>query len=292
MTRTARSIGLLLVLAVVLIAAGYVSLNPPGKGGSGDGEGLGYRARPVQLAPERADLAGVPSMEKVFDRLAEARPFNIFIVGDSTGISERGWQRQLMAWLGEKTGRAVSFTQWFTTEDGGQGYYKPFELVGGGGAPINVYNASAGGKGWDYTEETLSETMDPLDGKRVDLLIVNHGHNVFPAGDYYAEGVLRVMDPLVREHPEMGVLLMKQNPEKNSNRDSAMRSVSRQIDFYSEETGAMFVDVFAAFEETGQPESLIDKTKFHPTPKGYVLWFETVRDALEPLLPTRRTTAR
>ena len=101
------------------------------------------------------------------------------------------------------------------------------------------------------------------------------------------------MDRLVRANPGMGILMMKQNPEHpDTGRAAQLVSTFGYIDYYAEQTGASSVDIYSAFQDTDRQLELIDETLFHPTPEGYQLWFETVRDAIGEMVPGAKRFVR
>lgn len=234
--------------------------------------------------PDKPDVA---SLETALNRLGDpAERFTILILGDSTGISEKGWQRLITAWLGETTDRDVVYHQWFTNEEPND-YYAPFTQVDGDSskAPIEVWNTSAGGQSFAYQIENADRQLAEV--QDVDLIIVNHGHNISPASSYYSEGV-PFLTELLDRWPDSSMILTKQNPEKpGTGRNSILRnSVFGYIDAFAASRDIPTLDVYSAFEATGEPLKLIDSTLFHPKPKGYALWFEELRDMLAPHVPS------
>ncbi len=210
------------------------------------------------------------------------------LIGDSTGVdSTAGWQMKVMDWLSVKTGRPWEMRQWHQDEAyGPPGYFPdPWKYGGGTGAPITLWNASAGGEDFEYTADHLGK-MYPKGLKSVDLLMVNHGHNVDPPHQYYYTGV-PVMERLLKRYPEAAMLIMAQNPEKGSVTNMTdLESVLGYVYTLEEVRGADVVDVHQAFEDTGHPQKLIDETNFHPSPKGYRMWADLVVDRLSQAMPS------
>lgn len=225
------------------------------------------------------------TLEDVLPRLAKKnRPFTVVLIGDSTGVDPAGWNVRLMDWLSERTNRPWEMHAWHQEphpEFGPPGYFPPWPYFDERpNAPIVLWNASAGGKGWDYTAANKAE-MFPRSLRSVDLLLVNHGHNVRPGTDYYDHGY-KVLDDLRNRFPKAAAVLFKQNPEKGASlTQTVLPEVFRQVDRYKEwRPGVTVIDVHRAFEDTGKPLALIDDTNFHPTKPGYQMWFELVRDEL------------
>lgn len=272
--------------AAVLVGVGvvYAVTNDPEPTSS-----AGPRWRPSETpAVDRDDtpitkVKLASAMKKLQD---PERRFTVALIGDSTGVDTAGWQMKVMDWLSVESGRPWEMRQWHQDEAyGPPGYFPdPWKYGSGTRAPITLWNASAGGKSFEYTAGYLDK-MFPKNLKSVDLLLVNHGHNVDPPHQYYYTGV-PVMEKLLKRYPEAAMLVMAQNPEKgNPTNITALETVLRYVYTLGERRSAEIVDVHRAFEKTGNPEKLIDETLFHPSPKGYELWADVVVEHLERAMP-------
>lgn len=282
--REASIIDRALVLAAILAVVGaglvYVVTSDPAPSTS-----AGPRYRPAETPTVDRDDTPITevSLSSALKKLENPeRPFTVALIGDSTGVDTAGWQMKVMDWLSIQSGRPWEMRQWHQDEAyGPPGYFPdPWKYGDGANAPITLWNASAGGKSFEYTAEYL-DTMFPEGLKSVDLLLVNHGHNVDPPHQYYYTGV-PVMEQLLKRYPEAAMLVMAQNPEKGAPANiTALETVLRYVYTLGERRGAEIVDVHAAFEKTGHPNRLIDETLFHPSPKGYQMWANLVVEHLE-----------
>lgn len=223
-----------------------------------------------------------PTLADAMSRLSDsARPFNILILGDSTSVEpEIGWHVLMMEWLSEETDRAWVLHQWSTDL---ADYAPPVERGDGTAAPLVLWNASAGEKDFDYVaghRETMLRTGAP-----VDLVIVNHGHNVEPEQDYYEVGV-PLIDSIHRQLGDAALVMTAQNPEKgDAARGHRMALIVDMLDVYAEAHALPVIDVYAAYARLDDPDAWLDILEKHPTPAGYRLWFRETRDLLAPTLP-------
>ena len=214
-------------------------------------------------------------------RLEEGdREFRILVIGDSTSADPRGWQQRTMEWLAEETERPWTLHSWLEPDTGAEpGYAAPVNHPGDDDkAPLVMWNASASGRDWEYTAEHIA-MMVPEDLEAVDLLMVNHGHNVRPASEYADLGY-PIIDGLREQFPEAAVVLFTQNPVRG-NAPPNSKETRKYVHQYHATREVEEVSVYKKFQKSGRVEELVDETQTrHPTPKGYQYWFRLLRSRI------------
>lgn len=270
----------LLAVAVVLAVglAGYAVTSP--NNSTPDGTKPIYTPRPTDTAvPAPAIKTTVAdAMKRLEDQ--PQRPWRLGVLGDSTGVNAiDGWVELLIVWASKKYDRPVRVSWWsvdrnqritWTQNDSGKN------------APIIVWSGSAGGKDFAYSKSRLNDLILPREQKKIDLLFINHGHNLSRSTDYYYEGKPFIAG-LMEKWPNTAIMLMAQNPERIGTPHAPIgEKVIGQVKNFAEWSGLPYVDIHQLFvdESRGNTDSLLDKTDFHPNKRGYVLWFEAVRDTL------------
>ena len=229
-----------------------------------------------KYTPEEVVTAG-PVVQKyqvseVMRRLNDqARPFQIAVVGDSTGVARQGWVYQMAEALGKATGRTVNFRQWAAELDPPR-YYKPQTVHQGGAATIEIWNGSASGKGLQYSSDLLEELL-PLPAEQPDLIFLNHGHN---ARIYELElAAKNLLIRMTEEHPDTAVVAILQNPQDPNVAGAAKHTTNINLlrDFL-QVTNFPFIDVYSAYiQQPGWETWFIDN---HPDPRGNTLWADLV----------------
>lgn len=239
----------------------------------------------VRIPPQEVGSSQVGSSTKLGRALSrlddQDRRFRVLVIGDSTSVDPAGWQQLMMQWLAEETGRPWKVHSWNAepAPPAEPGYAPPERHRGGpDSAPLVMWNASAAGRNWVYTADHIAD-MAPAELRRIDLLLVNHGHNIRPA-EQYADVGYPVIDRLRERFPRAGVVLFTQNPVRGdapSNSAEARGFVHR----YRDTRRVAVFGVYRAFIKSGRVEELVDEVNpRHPTPEGYRLWFELVRSRL------------
>ena len=250
---------------------------------------------PVANAPEYKSGVGAgkepvpytPTLEEAMRRLSKrARSFNVLLLSDSTTLDTKyGWHMLTFDWLAEETGRPWQMWQWNADPAVAQvGYLGPMPWRGGKGAAITVWNAAVSGKGFDYAAEHIDEMVPPK--VTVDLMIVNHGHNIEPEPTYI-EGLAMVDRLHAGPLRDAAIAMVAQNPERGAvTRVHRMDLLADYALAYSLKHKLELIDVYSAFQAQEDPTALVDReTMRHPTHEGYRLWFEVARGVLEPALP-------
>lgn len=273
-----------LIAGVVALAVLAGSLSVAAIAKSPEPPGLAPVATPTpSLSPEqplnRKQLADV--LPRLEDR---KRPFTVAVFGDSTGISVEGWQVKMGEWLGQRYRRPAKLYPWFydtVNDEQSHRVEKPWTLwPRGAGAPITVWNGSAGGTAAAYARSHWDE-MVPVDADSVDLVIINDGHN--EAGP---QAMRLVMDAAMR-YPNAAVIGTLQNPQKTTSENyEANAGVVKDVRSRCAAEKFQCIDIWSAFEATGAPDSLIEKKGvIHPNEQGYALWGVVVIQALNDAHP-------
>lgn len=273
--------GVAVLLVAVAVGAGLWAFNREAQPASLSGTGTPSTQEPARKPPPKPER-----LAPVLDRLEQTdRPFNVVMIGDSTGAALKGWGPQVSAWLGQQTGRTVNFLAWFMPAKGeGKDDYSPgpWNIEDGPGpGVINVWNGSAPGTTAEYAEKHM-DTQFPLPAKDVDLIFFNYGHNYGPSA-LVTEGAWFMENVLVEEFPNAAIVPILQNPESKKSPQYATTR-DNQVEFRDWLDGWTFdwIDVWSAFARyPGGHEQLIDETRVHPTDEGYALWADVVIDRLD-----------
>ncbi|WP_164739615.1 SGNH/GDSL hydrolase family protein [Microbacterium oleivorans] len=228
-------------------------------------------AKPI---PDRIGIADV--MPRLED---EDRPFNVVVLGDSTGVSENGWHVNLAVWMGETYDRPAIIHPWDGRPSVDAYQDTTWGMTQGVNAPIDMWNASVGSTKSDHPMTRL-DRMIPVDGQDVDLIFVNYGHN-HTTGNILTEGSALVKT-LVERYPDAAVVLMLQNPERAGSPHASMQmAINSYWQRYAEGQGFDHIDVWSAFKAEPDLDALLDPVgDLHPNKAGYKLWSDTVIDAL------------
>lgn len=144
----------------------------------------------------------------------------LLIVGDSTGNESTEWVYLYAEWLAEQfPAYTVDYYLWDT---GTNNYAAPVELQSGlGPNTLSVYNASIAGSKPNRFAGTDFPTAI-IDIPRVDLFILNHGHNLIigSARDQYffrTPEFLEFIASVTQIHEGCGMAMMAQNPRRDDN---------------------------------------------------------------------------
>jgi hypothetical protein len=204
----------------------------------------------------------------------------LLIVGDSTGNAPDEWARLFADWIAAQfPAFTVTYRVWLTTD------YNTVTTVqtGTGARTLAIYNCSVAGVRPDYP---LGELYNAAirDIPAVDLLIVNHGHNIFTGEtqDMMAMHWLELTEPVLLDHPGAGVIVMAQNPNRD-NADNDVKALAvRDVCAYR---GFGLADAWTKFIARGKAGSLYFDAA-HPSfglgtaeaPTGTRLMLEAVQE--------------
>lgn len=228
--------------------------------GSGEASPSPSATETVEAAPADPVEAATAAARDVVNGSEDAV---INVLGDSTSNTSSEWVYRWAAELGAEA--SVSVHTW-NPESGT--WFPETRDFGEGERTITIWNASAseGNPGFPLELEGMIEP-------EADLTILNYGHWGAP------EAVASSLDELLGSLDAGGegtapVVLTAQNPAlptwigyADTNRD-AMRAAA-------EERQLPVIDVFAAFEEAGDWESLL-VDEVNPNDAGQQLWADTV----------------
>lgn len=274
---------LALVVLVLVFLAVTRDVEPPSRG-------TDPVAADVDTTPSGDDTASAetlaPSISttvaQAMKRLQDepSRPWRMSVIGDSTGVNaDNGWVKLLVDWAAKEYDRPVQVHWWSVEKD------KHIEWVvnrGGKNAPIILWNASAGGKDFSYSQTRLDDLIPPAERKRIDLLFINHGHNLEAGSDYFYAGRPFVTG-LMTSLPSTAIFLIAQNPERvGTDHEKVGTDAVDQVKSFAAWSRLPFVDMFDLFmkKSGGNADTLLDDTDYHPNARGYIIWFRAVRDAL------------
>jgi hypothetical protein len=209
-----------------------------------------------------------------------AQDATLLIVGDSTGNASDEWVYLFSQWLGGQfPGYTVLYRVWGTID-----YNAATTLqTGTGPRTLTVYNNSVAGMKPDYTlGELWPAAVQNLPA--VDLTIVSHGHNVFSGEtqDAMAMHWLELTEPLLMAHPDTGVILIAQNPERDTVDNDTQALAVRDVCAWR---GFGLADAWSKFTALGKAAGLY-ADNVHPSfglgspesPTGTRLIVETVKE--------------
>lgn len=231
-------------------------------------------------------LSSVPPRTQLSDALPRlsdpARPFNILIFGDSTGISAVGWQVLTAQYLGVRFDRPVELHPW---DRDGEEYAASWGLGTGSHAPIVVWNASAPGRDVTYAREHEA-AMTPFDPASIDLVFFNFGHTVKlgrmddEAGEFMVESSIR--------YGMAAMIYLKQNPNTpGTPLVQTQKANVNQMERWARNQGFGSIAIYEAFQDSGQVAELMDvDSEIHPNAAGYRVWADTMIDRFEEILGT------
>lgn len=226
----------------------------------------------ASAAPEVASplAAKPPKLSESLDRLDDAaRPYNVAIIGDSTGVSIHGWQAIVSKWLGRTYDRKVTLHPWNIKKP--TGYNLPTWGLNNAGTNTNeitVWNGSASGTGIVYAVGNLKRLIP----SGVDLIFVNLGHN--EVTKTAKQRATKLFDRLAARYPTAAVVVMKQNPDiptyEGAKQDAQVQGIVSKV---AKSKKLPVVDVFGAFKKKGSILDLMDPaSQIHPNADGYVIW--------------------
>lgn len=216
--------------------------------------------------------ASSTSPTDALDRLSDqAAPWNLAVIGDSTGNGTDEWVYLTAARLSAKYDRPVVIHDWSELKN----VYVGENTVGkGAGAPIVIWNGSASGMNGQYSLKYLS-TMVPV---RPDFVIISHGHNLnADAAVPQVSALIAKMSTAWDTEPAFAVTL--QNPRLDARADIQAGLVEDLKKRYLGTTVGL-IDVYAAYQSASDVESLVRPDHFHPSAKGEILWATVVEKFL------------
>jgi hypothetical protein len=238
----AMTLGLVAVIAVPLVVLAVTRSTPPvAEAGQVAGNG-GFVTSTPSPAPMPAQKQPADVMPRLDD---EARPFNIVMFGDSTGVSLTGWHVAFADWLGTTYDRPAVIHPWDGTP--GVDQYQPsnWTITDGENAEIDIYNASVSSTKASYPMTRL-DAMVPVPGETVDMVMVNYGHN-HTDSNLISEGPALVQR-ITELYPNAAVVGFLQNSERiGSPHANMLRAANDLWGGWFTYRNFFMVDVQAAF---------------------------------------------
>lgn len=223
-------------------------------------------ARPVGLANMSAGGLQIPAsghaqglINKLVTGAADA---GILVVGDSTGNStptdpastQGEWPFRLAQWLAAQyPTHTIKIVPW--DETGETAYGTPVTIqTGTGPRTLTIWNASKSGSKASYVlggRYSAAISKLPI----VDLLIVNHGHNLYGSETQDLIGLhyLELTETVLLSHPGIGVILIGQNPARDTAGNDIKVMAARDV---CAMRGFGFADVWSEFMKRGKVASL------------------------------------
>jgi hypothetical protein len=228
------------------------------------GDGLkagGASLTPSQAAQVLSSIAPASGhAQKLLNKLRWGGEAVLLVVGDSTGNGSDEWVRLFANWIaGEYPAVTVTYRVWGTTDYGSATTVQ----TGTGTQTLAIYNCSVSGVRPDYALGSLYAAAIQ-NVPAVDLMIVNHGHNIFSGEtqDQMSMHWLELTEPFLLDHPGSGVILIAQNPHKVTPEMTKALSV-RDVCAWR---GFGFADVWSLFMERGNASSLyVNGDNIHPS---------------------------
>ncbi|MFC7400998.1 SGNH/GDSL hydrolase family protein [Citricoccus sp. GCM10030269] len=187
----------------------------------------------------------------------------ISVLGDSTSNTSNEW---VYLWAEELGADArVSVYSW--NAEIGDWYAQPREF-GQGERTVTIWNGSEA----EATPE-FALSHDLLQPEEANLVILNYGHR--GSAEEVESSLTELLDALgAGSEGSAPVVLTAQNPATGDWAESSEAN-EQVVRAAAEERGLPLIDVHAAFEETGDPASLMVDA-IHPSEQGSQVWAETV----------------
>jgi hypothetical protein len=277
----ALALGLVAVIAVPLVALAVTRTAPP-VAEAGQVAGAGGFVVPTRTPPPMPDqLQPADVMPRLDD---EARPFNIVMFGDSTGVSRTGWHVAFADWLGKTYDRPAVIHPWDGTP--GAERYAPSDwaITDGDNAQIDIYNASVSSTEASYPMTRL-DAMVPIPGETVDMVMVNYGHN-HTDSNLIQEGPALIAKA-TELYPNAAVVAFLQNSERADSPHANMLHVANDLwRGWLNYRNYTVVDIETAFDEAPDLNAILsDDGDIHPNEAGYLLWADTLIASLKAASP-------
>lgn len=244
-------------------ATGTAAPSGGSQDGSVDGDPATSTGSPGSTGPSSSPsrIAQVRPLLDGTDRLV------VQTLGDSTGNETWEWVFGWGRLLAET--RPVTVAAW--NEWSEAGYVDPVVLSEEGeGGPVVIYSGHQSGATADYPVGRL----DDLVPEAPDLVILNYGHN--NALDDVRGQLASTLEALREQFGEdLPVVVTLQQPQS----DDANADVRDAVRDFAEEQELGWIDVAAAFAESGDPEALLADA-LHPNEEGAEVWTQAVARTL------------
>lgn len=201
---------------------------------------------------------------------------SILVHSDSTGNETTEWVYKLGEWYAKSyPNYTVDYYLW---DDGSGNYSSPITIqTGTNGHTLSIYNYANSGKAVEFIQGASFQAAC-IDIPDCDLVYINHGHNLGTTTSFlatwrtYAPRFLSVMKDITDRHSGAGVVLIAQNPRRDS--DYITPWVKTLIDIASI-TGCDVADSHTPFVLLGKPEDLYNDPT-HPSAKGSLITVDSI----------------
>lgn len=230
-----------------------------------------------------------PQISAIKRKLIEANEdIKIFFNSDSTGESTDEWGYQFASWLVQEfPAYRLYWYMWnITTEE----YNTPLE-IGTGENRIDFFSYGIGGSRpdnifsfWNKGVEAIIDLVKyPGTHATVDLIIMNHGHNlIYDRVEYILPKFSELMEELLQYFSGAGVVVVRQNPWMDN--DESRYESRKAILEYSALRGFALSDVSKLFYDKNKDSSLYSDN-VHPskgmgteeTPTGTRLYVNAIQ---------------
>ena len=231
----------------------------------------------VNYPSKNGELVVTTSTGLLMRRLAiNATDLNVLIISDSTGNGTNEWVYLLSNWYAtEYPAYSVEYKLW---DDGVGDYAAAVSISTGTGAnTLTVYNFANSGKNIDFglgSKFNNSVALLP----NCDLIIINHGHNMYAVSDDDYTDRVRVprfisgVGQTVQAHPDAGLIMIAQNPRRD---DDQQQRITEALNKAASLLNADIANVYDLFiNQNKSPSLYIDNV--HPSDAGTALYLQSV----------------
>ncbi|WP_147284779.1 SGNH/GDSL hydrolase family protein [Kocuria rosea] len=228
-----------------------------------------YSTPVMQPIADEAPAMEFAPMDETIERMNDdSKPWTMTVLGDSTGNNENEWVQLVIRRLAERTGRPAEIHTWSVEANS----YGDTTDISGKGEPIIVWNGSASGMGADYSLEQI-KTMAP---EPSDLVVISHAHNhVSP--ETALSGVRSLAEwaeSAWDTAPALAVTLQNGRLDEQAGRQTEIIGALR--DNWEDTESVALIDVFTAYKQADDVETLLRDDNFHPSDEGEEVWADTV----------------
>jgi len=223
-------------------------------------------------------------LSKIETKLVEGiENLKIFVTSDSTGNSDVEWVHNFTEWISLNY---TNYTTYWYEWDVDNNIYKTPVSFGSGSVRCDVFSYGIGGSRPDHlyntfetsVEDIINESSYPNTSKKVDLIICNHGHNLYDTET--VENVecrfADVIEVLLQIFADAGVVLFLQNPRETNNDGYVAREA---VVNYATRRNFAIANVYKLFMDLDKDASLYADF-IHPNANGQALFLQAITKLL------------
>jgi len=222
----------------------------------------------------RAENTNTYATGRLMSKIASGFGGTILVVSDSTGNEPSEWVYRLAQKLAaNNSALTVNYRLWDVAND----VYLPPVVFGSGAIVVDIYNAAVSGSRPDYFYGSRFATMI-ANISVLDLLIINHGHNLITQSNdtdtlrRRAPQLLELPAMLTRLYPGFGLIFVAQNPQRdNNNYEPVYRAIVDAAGICS----ADLANVYSEFIRLGKPADLYNDN-IHPNFDGQTIFLDKI----------------